>query len=126
MGTETTLDDVLNNIINQYENQIAHCPDIEEKRALEKLRNEEIVRCLRPMIAAALNRNEEIATAFIFHDSIHSGMTAAAVQSSAGMLLDAKRYTSTRTGDVVTLEILILVANLAARLHELQEKVGGG
>lgn len=51
MGTGTTVDDLLNNIINQYENQIAHSFGI-EKRELERKRNRELIACLKPILTA--------------------------------------------------------------------------
>jgi len=123
------LNETLNNLINQFENQIAHTDGIEAKRKLERERNMEIVNCV---LAAnpAQPEQQHMAVAAAYHDSVHSGMSADAVQIAADKMCSCDVQLD--ANDTTIRTILIMIANLAARLQEHKDSLyndghtGGG
>ena len=110
MDISVELNAELNDIIERYESQITHITETEEVRELKQARNRVIVACLKPE-----PKMQDAAVANPFHGGVCSGMSAEAVQEAANTMLNVWL---TMTTDARVRQLLILVANLAARLQE--------
>lgn len=107
----------LTKVIEQYTHRIVLAPSPEERLYTERVRNREIVKCVLLVLTYESKlKTQDAAVAAAYHDAkqVFTDMSVEAVQKAAGELLAARRC----FGDVVISEILILIANLAARMNE--------